>query len=111
MKAMSKVPDYQQMIAEWGAASDRGVVARAYYDDMTLDLRPGLPAIKTPIVLLHPDNVPLGAPAGMMQQVYVALFGPAPTVTVKLATDSQHFVMLDQPEAFAKELDAFLAAK
>jgi pimeloyl-ACP methyl ester carboxylesterase len=109
MKAMSKDPATQQMIAEWGAASDRTVVARAYYDDLTLDLRPGLASIRTPIVLLHPDNVPLGTPPGMMQQIYVALFAPAPSIQVKLATDSQHFVMLDQPEVFAKELDAFLA--
>jgi pimeloyl-[acyl-carrier protein] methyl ester esterase len=109
MRAMSKDPATQQMIAEWGAASDRTVVARAYYDDMTLDLRPGLAAIRTPIVLLHPDNVPLGVPVGLMQKVYVDLFAPAPSITVKLASDSQHFVMLDQPQVFAKELDAFLA--
>jgi len=109
MKAMSKDPAAQQMIAEWGAASDRTVVARAMYDDLTLDLRPGLPSIHTPIVLIHPDNAPLGVPAGLMEKVYLGLYASAPTITVKLATDSEHFVMLDQPEAFAKELDAFLA--
>ena len=111
MKAMSKDPATQQMIAEWGVASDRSVVARAMYDDLLLDLRPGLPAIHTPIVLPHPDNVPLGVPAGLMEKVYIGLYASAPTVTVKLAKDSQHFVMLDQPQAFADELDAVLAAR
>ena len=60
MKAMSKDPATVHMISEWGAVSDRRVVAQAMYDDLTLDLRPGLPAIKTPMVLVHPDNVPLG---------------------------------------------------
>ena len=110
MRGMSKDPAARRMIAEWSAASDRTVVARAMYEDMLLDLRPGLPSIRTPIVLLHPDNAPLGAPAGVMEKVYRDLYAPAPTIKVKLAADSQHFVMLDQPELFARELDAFLAA-
>jgi pimeloyl-ACP methyl ester carboxylesterase len=111
MKAMSKDPATQQMVAEWGAVSDRSVVARAMYDDLTLDLRPGLAAIRTPIVLLYPDNVPLGVPAGMMEKVYPAVYAPAPTVKPTLVANSQHFIMFDQPAAFAAALDAFLAQK
>jgi pimeloyl-ACP methyl ester carboxylesterase len=111
MRAMSKDPATQHLIAEWGAVSDRSVVARAMYDDLTLDLRPGLAAIKTPIVLLHPDNTPLGAPAGMMEKVYAALYAPAPTVKTQVVAGSQHFVMLDQPQAFDAALDAFLTGK
>jgi pimeloyl-[acyl-carrier protein] methyl ester esterase len=110
MKAMSKDPATQHMIAEWGAVSDRKVVAQAMYDDLTLDLRPGLPAIKTPILLLHPDNAPLGVPAGLMDKVYTALYAPAPTVKTRIVDQSQHFVMLDQPQVFADALDAFLAS-
>jgi pimeloyl-[acyl-carrier protein] methyl ester esterase len=111
MKAMSKDPSSVHMISEWGALSDRGVVARALYDDFTLDLRPGLAGIRTPIVLLYPDNAPLGVPAGMMAKVYPAVYAPAATVKPVLVADSQHFIMLDQPQAFAQALDAFLAQK
>ena len=111
MKAMSKDPATQLMVSEWGAVSDRTVVARAMYDDLTLDLRPGLSAIKTPIVLVYPDDVPLGVPAGMMEKVYPALYAPATTVKTVLVANSLHFVMLDQPEAFNAALDAFLAQK
>ena len=111
MKAMSKDPATQLMVSEWGAVSNHTVVARALYDDLTLDLRPGLAAIKTPIVLLYPDNVPLGVPAGMMEKVYPAVFAPAAPVKTVLVKDSQHFIMLDQPRAFADALDAFLASK
>ena len=111
MRGMSKDPASRQTIAEWGAASDRTVVARAYYEDMILDLRPGLAAIRTPTVLLHPDNTPLGVPAGTMETVYRGLYAPAPAIAVKIAADSQHFVMLDQPETFARELDLFLAQR
>jgi pimeloyl-ACP methyl ester carboxylesterase len=108
MKAMSKDPATVKMISEWGAVSDRTVVARAMYDDMTLDLRPGLSAIKTPIVLLYPDNTPLGVPAGRMAQVYPMLYASAPTVKTREIATSQHFIMLDQPEVFAATLDEFL---
>ena len=111
MKAMSKDPATVHMISEWGAVSDRRVVAQAMYDDLTLDLRPGLPAIKTPMVLVHPDNVPLGVPVGMMDKIYPALYAQAPTVKIVLVANSQHFVMLDQPDAFYAALDAFLAQK
>jgi pimeloyl-ACP methyl ester carboxylesterase len=111
MKAMSKDPATQLLVSEWGAASDRTVVGRAMYDDLTLDLRPGLAAIHTPIVLVYPDNTPLGVPAGMMAKIYPALYASAPTVKLTLVTNSQHFVMLDQPAAFDRALDAFLAEK
>ncbi len=111
MRAMSKDPATRHMIAEWGAASDRNVVAHAMYDDVTLDLRPGLAAIRTPMVLIYPDNTPLGVPAGAMEKIYPALYAPAPTVKLVLVANSQHFVMLDQPDAFNAALDAFLAQK
>jgi len=109
MKAMSKDPATQLMVAQWGAISDRTVVGRAMYDDLTLDLRPGLASITTPIVLVYPDNTPLGVPAGLMAKVYPALYAPAPTVKLVLVANAQHFVMLDQPAAFDAALDAFLA--
>jgi pimeloyl-ACP methyl ester carboxylesterase len=109
MRAMSKDPATVRLVSEWGAVSDRAVVAQAMYDDLTLDLRPGLSSIRTPIVLIHPDNAPLKMPAGLMDQVYTALYAPAPTVKTKIVADSQHFVMFDQPQVFAAELDAFLA--
>jgi pimeloyl-[acyl-carrier protein] methyl ester esterase len=109
MRAMSKDKAAQHLIAQWGAVSDRKVVAQAMYDDLTLDLRPGLTGIKTPILLLHPDNAPLGVPAGLMDKVYTALYAPAPAVKTKIVDQSEHFVMIDQPQVFADALDAFLA--
>lgn len=108
MAGMSKDPATRHLIAEWGAVSDRTVVARAMYDDLTLDLRPKLSSIKTPITLLYPDNAPLGVPAGMMEKVYPALYAPAASVKTQVVAGSQHFIMLDQPQAFDAALDAFL---
>jgi pimeloyl-ACP methyl ester carboxylesterase len=108
LKAMSKDEASRDLIGDWGVLSDRTAVARAMYEDTILDLRPGLASIRTPILLLHPDNAPLGAPPGMMEKIYAALYAPAPTVKTKIVANSQHFVMFDQPQVFAAELDAFL---
>lgn len=111
MAQMSKLADARHMIAEWGAESDRKVVARAMYEDFTLDLRPGLAAIKTPIVLLFPDYTPVGMAAGMADRVYRAAYAPAAAVRPEEVTESAHFIMIDQPETFADALDEFLAQR
>lgn len=108
MRGMSKDEASRDMITDWGLLSDRTAVARAMYEDLTLDLRPGLAAVRTPILLLHPDNAPLGVPAGMMEKIYAAVYAPATTVKTQVVANSQHFIMLDQPAAFAAALDAFL---
>jgi pimeloyl-ACP methyl ester carboxylesterase len=97
------------MLARWEAASDGRTVQNALADDIELDLRPGLASIHTPITLLYPDNTPVGAPAGMMDKVYGASFAPATSIRLKRVDASRHFIMLDQPAAFARDLDAFLA--
>ncbi|MBW8811897.1 MAG: alpha/beta hydrolase [Caulobacterales bacterium] len=100
--------DKAQVIAA-GLQSDPGVVSRYFYEDLLLDLRPKLAQIRTPITLLYPDNVAIGAPPGAMQKVYPTLYAAVPTVRPQLVEHSLHFVMLDQPKAFADALDAFLA--
>jgi pimeloyl-ACP methyl ester carboxylesterase len=109
MAQMSKDPAARHMITQWGVVSDRSVVARAMYDDLTLDMRADLPKVKAPIVLLYPDYVPVGMPAAMMEKIHAPMYLAAPTVKQQLVSDSAHFIMLDQPKVFADALDAFLA--
>ncbi len=97
------------MVGAWSRASDPATVQNALADDLETDLRPGLPAITTPITLLYPDNVSLGAPAGAMDGLYKGAFAPARSVKPIRIDASRHFIMLDQPAAFAAQLDAFLA--
>ena len=102
-------PADQQRVASWSKASDPSVMARALADDIELDLRPGLSATKTPITLLYPDNASLGVPPGAMDAIYGPAFAPAPNKTLVRIDASRHFIMLDQPTAFARALDEFLA--
>jgi len=98
----------RSMVVGWSVASDHGVIMRALYDDLTLDLRPGMATIKTPIVLLYPDYTPAGAPPGATDSMYPPMFAVAPSIKTQRIDKSLHFIMLDQPQAFAAALDAFL---
>jgi pimeloyl-ACP methyl ester carboxylesterase len=108
MARMVAGADDRKMVVGWGMASDHGVVVRALYDDLTLDLRPGMAAIRTPIVLLYPDYAPAGAPAGATDAMYPPMFAAAPSIRTQRIDKSLHFIMLDQPQAFAAALDGFL---
>ncbi len=101
-------PADRALVFCWGAASDRGAVNRAFADDLTLDLRPGLAAIHVPVTLLYPDNLPNGAPQGAMDARYQASFAPVPHKTLTRIDNSLHFIMLDQKAQFDTALDAFL---
>jgi pimeloyl-ACP methyl ester carboxylesterase len=107
--SMASIAADRDRIAAWTLASDRSVVARAVAEDFDLDLRPGLAGISTPITLLYPDYGPLGAPAGSVDGRYQGAYAAVPKMTIKRIDKSLHFVMYDQPQAFADALDAFLA--
>jgi len=89
-------------------ASDPAVSGQAMYDLITTDLRPELKAIIVPLTVLWvvPPNAPVNA--AQMEGFYKMSFADTPQAVLKRIPDSYHFIMLDQPEAFARELRAFL---
>ena len=109
LKGMVQSDDHQSLIRAWGHASDRTVVVNAMADDMTLDLRPGLGAITTPLTLIYPDYAPAGSPKGVSDMMYRGAYAPDKTMSFVLATDSLHFIMFDQSAQFDAALDKFLA--
>lgn len=59
-------------------AAGPGLIPAA--EDFETDLGARLSAIRAPVVLLYPDDVPAGPPPGMMDKVYPAAYATAPTV-------------------------------
>jgi len=102
-------PESVTKVAEWGAKADTRVVAQALYEDMTIDLRPDMAKITTPITLIYPWSTLF--PKARADELYRGQFATAPHVTFVDVGDSAHFVMLDQPVAFAAALTAFAQAK
>jgi pimeloyl-ACP methyl ester carboxylesterase len=82
--------------------------AQATYEDMTTDLRPKLPEIKTPITVLYPWDSAHGFAESATASLYEGNFAALPNKKLVRIPNSFHFIMLDQPEAFASQVNAFL---
>ena len=100
MGQMVTAPADVDRVVGWTLASDPAAVGGAMVDDMTLDLRPGLAAVRTPTTVLYETQI-----KPMIETGYAPL-GPKTLVEVP---NSKHFIMYDQPARFDAEVDAFLA--
>jgi pimeloyl-[acyl-carrier protein] methyl ester esterase len=108
MATLVKTPEARPGPLAWSLASDRGVVARATYDVMTSDLRPELPAITAPVTVVYARDPAMGFFFGIVDQVYATNYAGLTGVRLRPVEGAFHFVMLDQPAAFATEVEAFL---
>lgn len=109
LAAMATAPADRALIKAWSDTSDTSAVSNAFADDMTLDLRPELSSVSVPVTLVYPDYAPLGATKEATAARYTAEFTALKGIKLVQITGSVHFVMLDQPDAFARAVDAFLS--
>ena len=108
LQIMSATDAGRAQVKAWTAAANAVVAAQLMYDDMTTDLRPELGAITAPFTMLYPLDTSV-MPAELVDGLYKSAFSSAKTIRLQRIDGSRHFIMLDQPEAFARAVDAFLA--
>ena len=108
LQMMSATDAGRAQVKAWTRAANAKVAAQLMYDDMTTDLRPELSAIAAPFTMLYPLDAS-AMPEAMVDGLYKSAFTTAKTVKLKRIDGSRHFIMLDQPEAFAEAVDEFLA--
>jgi pimeloyl-ACP methyl ester carboxylesterase len=108
MHALVKSPDGCKQATRWAIASDKSVVARAMYEDMTTDIRPQLHKIKMPVTILHAWDSLTGIPQAASDQLYQENYAALPDKKIVRIDDSFHFIMLDQPDKFTAQVDIFL---
>jgi pimeloyl-ACP methyl ester carboxylesterase len=107
LATMSITPQGRRQVSAWGIAADPQVAASALYEVMQEDLRPDLAGIaRVPTTLLYaiPPQI-----AQRAREMWTSAYAAAPSVRLVGVEDSHHFIMLDQPERFAREVAAFLA--
>ena len=91
--------------------TDAKAAANAYRELIVTDLRPELPQITAPVQVLYVKfNDPRMTDA-ITDMIYGASFATLPSARLKRIDESAHFIMLDQPDLFHAEVDAFLSAK
>ncbi|WP_417231899.1 alpha/beta fold hydrolase [Brevundimonas sp.] len=88
--------------------SSQAVTAAALRELIVTDLTPELARITVPVTVLHARFSDPRMTAATTNALYQAAYAPLPGAVVIRVEDSGHFIMLDQPERFASEVNAFL---
>ena len=86
--------------------SDPATTGQAFTERMSHDLRPGLSAIKCPVLVLVAlgDKIGGSMKAADMQAAYHAQYANLPQAKFQFFDQSRHFIMLDDPEGFKDAL-------
>jgi pimeloyl-ACP methyl ester carboxylesterase len=99
-------------LARKTALSDPNATASYMAEDLELDLRPSLPHIQVPLLVISPYNAPDFAAQHISEPAktgyYKSLLKGAPKLHVLSISPSRHFAMFDQPAIFEAILDKYL---
>jgi len=95
----------------WSNTSDRAVVARSMHELMTADLRPELARITAPVTVVYAYDPRYGMPSETIDGIFRSAYAGTPHVEFVRVDNSFHFIMLDQPAAFADAVARFLAGQ
>jgi pimeloyl-ACP methyl ester carboxylesterase len=99
-------------LAKLSARSDPGAVLQYMAETFAMDLRPALPRIDAPVLLLAPyfeaDAGDHQLSAETKQAYYAALIETAPKAEVRIVAPARHFAMIDQPEQVNDAIARFL---
>ena len=90
--------------------SDQAAVAQAMGDVAGSDFRPILATVSAPVTVLAAWSE--GAPysSDQLRAIYEGQYAGLTDVDVRVIANSRHFIMLDQPDAFANALGGVLTA-
>lgn len=108
MQRLVKGEADRKTAVDWSLASDRRVAGQATYDIMTSDLRGQLAGIKAPVTVLYAKDDSMGFVAAYVDGFYKTNYQTLPGVKLVRVDGALHFIMLDQPEKFLAEVEAFL---
>jgi len=105
--SMISDPANQKMAFDWVMASDRKTVVDAMIDLLSTDLRPALPSITTPTLVIEAGTGWEQSKEQIVER-YREQYSGLRGVKHAVADHARHFVMLDDPAFFDAQLDSFL---
>lgn len=103
-------PEKANAMTEFSARSDPDAVAQYIMEMLPADLRPDLGKVKVPILaLIAADSYKRGLPDAEIRSFYRRIFANAPEASTLIIHNARHFIYVDQPDAVAAAIEAFLA--
>ncbi len=104
LTAMIAGEEAKKKAGDWMAASDQKTVAGCFRWIISTDLRPELPKIGNPTLVVEAGKVPGAIPEDAYKAQYEGLKG------VKLVRDEKagHFIMFDDPDFLVGQIKGFL---
>jgi pimeloyl-ACP methyl ester carboxylesterase len=110
MATMIKTPGAEMQAAIVASqTSDYRIVARAMYEDIITDTRGDLARIKVPTTVLYAFDPSVGFPQDAVDGIYASGYATLPNKRLVRIENSRHFIQIDQPEVFDREVQTFLA--
>ncbi|NHK28738.1 alpha/beta hydrolase [Parvularcula flava] len=98
----------RQMILEAAKASDQASAAAVTGEMLSTDYSAELAGLAVPVTVLVPHHAGIGVSEEALLGVYQGQYAGLENVTFIVVPDSRHFIMLDQPDAFAEALQDFI---
>lgn len=108
LATMSATESGRKKVMAWGATADYRVTAQLFHDVLLTDIRPELGRITIAVTVLYPYD-PVVGPIDRVDAMYRDAYAGLAGVTLKRIENSRHFIMLDQPDAFADAVAKFLS--
>lgn len=110
---MSRNPANNERVAGWSLKSDRATSAQAMSELWGEDLRPLLPRITTPTLVLGAWAAyePMGSTMESTRKIFEGQYAGLNGVKVSMSQRGFHFLMWDDPEWLVGEVKVFLSAK
>lgn len=109
---MSRNPANNERVAGWSLKSDRATSAQAMSELWGEDLRPLLPRITTPTLVLGAWAAyePMGSTLESTKKIFEGQYAGLNGVKVSMSQRGYHFLMWDDPEWLLGEVKGFIAA-
>ena len=100
-----------EMIATWGATSDRRTMAYSMYEMLGNDIRQKIAAIKIPVLVMAAFAPVSQYPTFTKDYVlssYKQQYQQCKSCVVKVTPSAKHFIMYDSPDWYFNEIDMFI---
>ena len=103
-KQMTSVEAKQVVLTEYAMKADRKTYVYGYTDLLKMDIRPSLPKIKVPVLVLaasFPNKE-------IIEKTMNNQFETLPNKTIEIVPDSRHFIFFDQASWFYNRINTFM---